>query len=214
MKKVLIAVLALAACSKQTEPVAGPRTAELDPMPMGSNHPEIKPLADPDLNGGHIGRAPRRITVGQLKASILTTTGRQWTQIDQLSASLGKADFALVNSESTETNLVFAKFLEDGAREVCMNASNADNAQADVTKRVLSPNIPTDLAKVDRESAKKNLVYLSTRFWGQPLSGPELDTWADTFQGVATRAIAANRRTQAWGAICVALMTDPRFITY
>jgi hypothetical protein len=213
MRRALLALLVLAACSKATPDTTHPATLQ----PVDANHPVIAPLPDPELQGGHVGRAPRRITVAQLKASIQTCTGRQWTQIDNLAASLGKADFALVNAESTEPNLVFAKFLEDGAREVCGGASAADLLLPNAADRVLSPEVPatiTDVSKIDDATAKKNLVYLSTRFWGQPLAGPELDTWAASFQTIAARAQVANKKSQAWGAICVAMMTDPRFITY
>lgn len=211
------AALLLGACTqKSADPgLPAPTPAQLDPVPV--NHPSIDPLPDPEAQGGHVGRAPRRISVAQLKASILTTTGRQWSQIDTLAPSLGKADFALVNAESTEANLVFAKFLEDGAREVCLATAAADLTQTDQALRVLSPEVPvsiTDLTKIDAATAKKNLVTLSTRFWGQPLSGAELDTWAATFATLATRAQAAGQKRQAFGAICVALMTDPRFFTY
>jgi hypothetical protein len=210
----LAALFVLASCSKPVE--APPRSGTLTPIDL-SNHPPITPLPDPELQGGHVGRAPRRITVAQLKASILTVTGRQWSQIDNLSASLGKADFALVNAESTEPNLVFAKFLEDGAREVCTAAAAADLLTPNAADRVLSPEVPaaiTDLSKIDLATAKKNLVYLSTRVWGQPLTGAELDTWAASFTTMAARAQIANKKREAWGAICIAMMTDPRFITY
>ncbi|HEX6246204.1 MAG TPA: hypothetical protein VFZ61_35010, partial [Polyangiales bacterium] len=174
-------------------------------------------LPDPELSGGHVGRAPRRITVAQLRASIETTTGRQWSQIDRLAASLGQADYALVNAESAEANLVFAKFLEDGAREVCLATSQADLDQADAAQRVLSPRVPAamkELTKIDDAAIDDNLVYLSTRFWGQPLSEPELGTWRGSFKKIAGIAETAKKRREGWGAICVALMTDPRFLTY
>lgn len=211
----LVAAFALASCSKQ--PVEPPHTGAIIPVELPPDHPSLTPLPDSELQGGHVGRAPRRITVAQLKASIQTVTGRQWSQIDNLAASLGKADFALVNAESTEPNLVFAKFLEDGAREVCGAAATADLAQSTQSLRVLSPEVSaaiTDLTKIDDASAKANLVYLSTRFWGQPLGGAELDTWAGAFKTMAARAQLQNKKSQAWGAICVAMMTDPRFITY
>lgn len=211
---IVLLLSAAAACGSQA-PAAVPKPAQLEPLPDG--HPPIEALPDPELSGGHVGRAPRRITVAQLKASIQITTGRQWSQIDSLAASLGRADYALVNAEATEPNLVFAKFLEDGAREVCTATAQADLAEPNAAKRVLSPEVPaaiTDLTKTSDASAKQNLVYLSTRFWGQPLADAELDTWAAAFKGLAARAEAAKKRREAWGAICIALMTDPRFSTY
>lgn len=211
----MLAGLLTAGCS--TEQAKQPKASQgqLEPIPDG--HPPITVLPDPDLDKGHVGRAPRRITVAQLKASIEVTTGRQWSQIDRLAASLGQADYALVNAEATEPNLVFAKFLEDGAREVCLAAAQADLEQPTQSSRVLSREVPsniTDLGKIDEPTISKNLIYLSTRFWGQPLAGEELTLWTNTFKAVATRAEQAKKKREAWGAICVALMTDPRFSTY
>ncbi len=220
MRALLFGVLVLAACSKA--PAPADKVGDLSPIDM-SNHPPITKLPDPDLQGGHVGRAPRRITVAQLKASILITTGRQWSQIDNLAASLGRADYALVNAEAIEPNLVFAKFLEDGAREVCLGAASADLSRPNAADRVLSPLVPTstDLTTLPDADVRQNLVYLSTRFWGQPLAGDELDTWLQTFKKLATAtktpvppATTAAPRQQAWGGICIALMTDPRFFTY
>lgn len=210
---VCIGALALACSEKASEPKAKP--GELMPVPDG--HPATEPLPDPELSGGHVGRAPRRITVAQLEASIQVTTGRKWSQLEKLAASLGQADYALVNAEATEANLVFAKFLEDGAREVCLATAQADLDQPDASLRVLSPSVPAtikELTKIDDGSIDENLVYLSTRFWGQPLSEPELGTWRGSFKKIAAIAETAKKRREGWGAICVALMTDPRFITY
>lgn len=212
--------LGLVACSKSPTPG---KSAELQPVDM-SNHPPLTPLPDPDLQGGHVGRAPRRLTVEQLKASILVTTGRQWSQIDTLAPSLGQADFALINAESTAPNMVFSKFLEDGAREVCLATALADLSVANGADRVLSPKVPattTDLTQITDAEVRDNLKYLSLRFWGQELQGAELDTWATAFKALAHAtqvvvppATAVAPRQQAWGGICIALMTDPRFFTY
>ena len=58
------------------------------------------------------------------------------------------------------------------------------------------------------------LVYLSTRFWGAPLAGDELTKWKGFFTQAATRAETIKQRDQAFAAMCIALMTDPRFLTY
>lgn len=212
-----LSALTVAGCAK-TGPA--PQEGSLAPVDL-SNHPPIDPLPDPELQGGHVGRAPRRITVAQLKQSILVTTGRQWSQIDNLAQSLGQADFANVSSESIEPNLVFAKFVEDGAREVCLNTAQADLALPNAADRILSPEVPasvTDFTTLGDEVIQKNLVYLSTRFWGQPLGSDELTAWTETFKGVAARAKAIGATTaarrQVWGAMCVGMMTDPRFVTY
>ncbi|MEW5741269.1 MAG: hypothetical protein AB1938_20270 [Myxococcota bacterium] len=220
MKRTLattLLALALAGCS-QKSPEPGPaRPAELTPVDM-PNHPTLNPLPDPEQNGGHTGRAPRRLTVAQLRESIATVTAgtRQWSQINTLAASLGQADFALTNAESTEANLVFAKFLEDGAREVCINVARDDLNRAQEA-RILWPELPgtgRDFTVVDDATIQKNLSYLSVRLWGSPFSADELVRWTEDFKVFATNAKRANRPEQAWGAVCIAMMTDPRFFTY
>ncbi len=205
----------LMACSKG--PTATPdQPATLTPVTLPTDHPVLNPLPDPEMNGGHAGRAPRRISVAQLKTSIITVTGKQWSQIDNLASSLGQADYAVTVSDATEPNLVFAKFLEDGAREVCLNVARDDlNRAQDL--RVLWPEVPgtgRDFTVLDDATIQKNLGTLSVRFWGSPLDATELTDWTATFKKFATRAKTINKPEQAWGSICVAMMTDPRFITY
>jgi hypothetical protein len=223
MRHALFVLLAMAASACNKPKVVADRPADLNPVDMG-NHPTVTPLPDPDLQGGHVGRAPRRVTVAQLKNSILITTGRQWSQIDTLSASLGKADFALVNAEAAEPNLVFAKFLEDGAREVCLGTASTDLGKTNATDRILSPMVSatqSDLTMLTDAEVRANMVYLSTRFWGQPLTGDELETWVGSFKllAAATKTAMAPDtvpapKQQAWGGICIAMMTDSRFFTY
>ena len=212
---VFAAFMFLAACSKgPTSTTDQPGT--LTPVPLPSDHPTLTPLPDPEANGGHAGRAPRRISVPQLKASILTVTGKQWSQIDNLASSLGQADYALTVSDATEPNLVFAKFLDDGAREVCLNVARDDLARAQ-DQRVLWPDVPgtgRDFTVLDDATIAKNLGTLSVRFWGSPLDDAELLDWTATFKKLAARAKTINKPEQAWGSVCVAMMTDPRFITY
>jgi hypothetical protein len=210
------AVFTLSACT--SKPVAKPNMeGTLETVDMGS-HPPTVTLPDPEQNQGHVGRKPRRLTVAQLRESILTTTGRQWSQINTLAASLGQPDYALTVSESTEANLVFAKFIEDGAREVCLATASADLGRANAADRVLFPDVTVpanrDFTTMADAAIKANLSYLAVRFWGQPFADAERDAWATRFKTVAARAKTINRPEQAWGALCVAFMTDPRFITY
>ncbi len=217
MRAFITAALALTVAACTRGPSAAQDTpAELTPVELPTDHPPLVPLPDPEANGGHAGRAPRRISVPQLKESIVTVTGRQWTQIDNLANSLGQADYALVVSDSTEANLVFAKFLDDGAREVCTAVAKDDLMRAQ-DKRVLWPEVSgtaTDFTTLDDATIAKNLQTLSLRFWGSPFDADELTAWTGTFKKVAARAATIRKPEQAWGSICVAMMTDPRFITY
>lgn len=216
MALALVAVFGPALACQKAEPQEG----TLRPLPPAAS-PVPAALPDPERAGGHVGRAPRRLTVAQLRESIRVTTGREWRGIaaaNGLQVTLGQADYAFVNAESTEANLVFAKFLEDGAREVCRETAQADLRAPSPAERVLARELPdTAVGKMDgldEPTIKRHLDYLSTRFWGQPLGGEELERWAATWKAVAARAEAIKQRDQALAAMCVALLTDPRFITY
>lgn len=217
---VALALLALApACSKSEEtPLPPPMDGQLEPIP--NPHGSVTPLPDPEMQEGSVGRAPRRITVAQLDTSIKTAVGREWTALDDLAPSLGRADFANIVTENTEPNLVFAKFLEDGARTVCLAQATSELNIADPNARVLSRPIPTlsgtagNLTQLTDAQVTELVVYLSTRFWGAPLSGEELTKWKGFFTQAATRAESIRKRDHAFAALCVAMLTDSRFITY
>lgn len=218
---VALALIALMpACSSKSEEKAlpPPMDGQLEPVP--NPHGTVQPLPDPEMQAGSVGRAPRRITVAQLKTSIETTVGRPWTGLQALAPSLGQADFANIVSENTEANLVFAKFLEDGAREVCLAQALAELTIADPNARVLSRTVPTlagtagNLTQLSDAQVTELMVYLSTRFWGAPLSGDELTKWKSFFTQAASRAEAIRKRDQAFAAMCIAMMTDSRFLTY
>jgi len=227
---VALAFIALAsACSKSEEKALPPPVdGQLEPVP--NPHGTVTPLPDPDVQAGSVGRAPRRITVAQLDASIRTAVGRGWecpvgapsscVDLADVAPSLGKADFANVSSENTEPNLVFAKFLEDGARDVCMAQALAELTVADPNARVLSRTVPTligtagTLTALSDAQVTEVLVYLSTRFWGAPLAGEELTRWKSFFTQAASRAEAIRKRDQAFAVMCIAMMTDSRFLTY
>jgi hypothetical protein len=213
----MLALVALGAAACEKTP-ATPPPVDGQLEPVANPHGDLNPLPDPELQDGRVGRAPRRITVNQLARSIEVAVGRPWTQLDSLAPSLGRADYALVNSESTEPNLVFAKFLEDGAREVCVLQATAEVKLTDPAARVLTRTLPAgavgDLRKLTEAQVRELLVYQSTRFWGSPLQGDELTRWVGFFTKAAARAETIVKREQAIAAVCIAMMTDSRFLTY
>ncbi len=219
---VAVALLAfMSGCSLGSEEKPQqPQPMEGTLEPVGDPHGSVTPLPDPELQEGSVGRAPRRITVAQLKTSIETTVGRPWAQLGNLAASLGQADFANVVTENIEPNLVFAKFLEDGAREVCLAQASSELNVAEPSARVLSRTVPTlsgadgNLTQLTDGQVTELMVYLSTRFWGAPLEGEELTKWKGFFTQAAARAETIKKRDQAFAALCIAMMTDSRFLTY
>ncbi|MCP3135731.1 hypothetical protein [Pyxidicoccus xibeiensis] len=223
------ALLALASgCTKSEEnTVPPPLDGQLEPVPNPHQPGDFEPLPDPEAQNGSVGRAPRRLTVAQLDAAIFHAVGRRWITddgrdgIDARATSLGRADYALVVNENTEPNLVFAKFLEDGARYTCLKQADAEVKLTDPSLRTLSRTLPGawgDLRKLTDAQVREYLVYNSTRFWGAPLEGEELTKWVTLFTQAAARVESLNtnpkRRDQVLAVVCIAMLTDPRFITY
>ncbi len=203
-----VALAGLGGCSRDTAEAELVRV-DVPPAP-------VNPMPDPELQDGNVGRAPRRISVDQLDASIKQVLGRSWNALGYLGPSMGKADFAYVTTESTEVNLVFTKFLDDGARELCHATAREDLEKTDATTRILSRFIPDPKkpATADAAAVEKNLITVSTRFWGYPLSGDELTRWTGFWNKVATLGEETRRPEQTLQSLCIALMTDPRFLTY
>jgi len=219
------ALLALGAGCTRSEEKAPARDGQLEPVPNPHQPGDFEPLPDPEAQAGSVGRAPRRLNVSQLDAAIFHAVGRRWVTpdgrdgIDARASSLGRADYAFVVNENTEPNLVFAKFLEDGARLVCSLQAKDEVLLSDPEARVLSRTLPgrwDDLRKLTDTQVREFLVYNSTRFWGAPLTGDELTKWVGLFTQAATRVEAMNpkRRDQALAVVCIAMLTDSRFITY
>ena len=56
--------------------------------------------------------------------------------------------------------------------------------------------------------------FITNNIFLSGLGEQELATWSASFRKIAAAAEQAKKKREAWGAICIALMTDPRFITY
>ncbi|WIG95046.1 hypothetical protein [Myxococcus sp. SDU36] len=191
----------------------------IEPIPNPHQPGDFTPLPDPEVQDGSVGRAPRRLTVAQLDAAIVGAVGQRWSELDSRATSMGRADYALVVSENTEPNLVFAKFLEDGARKVCLSQASAELRMTDPAARSMGRLLPEkwdDLTKLTDAEVRAQLVYMSTRFWGAPLAGEELTKWTSFFTQAAARVqtLASSKRHETLAVVCIAMLTDPRFITY
>ncbi|WP_394843221.1 hypothetical protein LZC95_39995 [Pendulispora brunnea] len=230
--------LVLAACGG-TSPLPEPRSVPGRAVPVDTaralpeGHPEI-PLADPASNDGRVGRAPHRLSVEQLRASLLAATGYTWMasrvvndpdsftgttylpdadMLEALAATLGRPDYVTSTSEAIEPAVTFSKLAGDAARSSCRMSVKADTTAPEKERRILRHVTPKDTLAANSDAIKKNLSYLALRFWGRTIApnDAELAPLLTLF-GKATAA--PGTPVEGWRAVCIAMATDPQFLTY
>jgi hypothetical protein len=210
-------------------------------LPEG--HPDV-PVGEPPSNNDRIGRAARRLSVEKLRASLLAATGFTWvasrrvsdpdapggtTQVpdadmlEALAATLGRPDYVTSTSESLEPAVTFAKLAGDAARSACRASVNAD-AAAREARRLLRFVGPTDTLAQNPEGVRQNLAYLALRFWGRSIApgsaalAPLLTLFERASTAPASKdaraALPAATPIDGWRAVCIAMATDPQFLTY
>ncbi|HEY2516103.1 MAG TPA: hypothetical protein VGI39_34765 [Polyangiaceae bacterium] len=176
-------------------------------------------------------RSPRRLSGEQLRASLLAATGFSWRarhfvldpqsprgsidvpdadMLEVLAATLGEADYKTSVSDAIDPAVTFSKLAGDAARSACRASLAADLAEPSVEKRRLLR--WADPKSADPQAVRKNLAYLALRFWGQvtPEDSADLAPLATLFE----RASAGASPVDGWRAVCIAMATDPQFLTY
>jgi hypothetical protein len=190
---------------------------------MPADHPAV-PLPDPASPDDRIGRAPRRLNVDQLRASLLAATGFTWVaqrrvsdpdspsgfsvlpdadMLEALAATLGRPDYLTSTSESIDPAVTFAKLAGDAARSACRMAVAADAKGEANPKRIMR-----------HADVRQNLSYLALRFWARQVKpeDAQLDALATLFDRVSKDPQGSP--AEAWRAVCIAMATDPQFLTY
>jgi hypothetical protein len=231
------------------------RIIVVEPGVLPPDHPVVTAV-DPASSDDHVGRAPRRLSVDQLRSALLLATGYTWVarrtvfdpdspsgttkapdadMLDALAATLGRADYVTTTKESLDPAVTFAKLASDAARSACrasVRADFGDAKPADAPK--LGPShekmILHDVGKADTfrgnpDGVRKNVATMAMRFWGRKLDprDPSLKPLVTLFERAstapagrdasgATRALATP--ADGWRAVCIAMVTDPQFLTY
>ncbi len=163
-------------------------------------------------------RARQRLNIDQLSASFERVTGGlNWTDGDvilweDLAATLGKPDFVENTQEDLLPSQLFHKFLDDAARQVC-GKMIAEELDGDCESQHLMVHVSPQDPMADSEAVEQNLRHLLLAFHGKRLEpgAPELVQWRWLVDSVHATSTAP---TEAWNAVCVALITHPRFFSY
>ncbi len=161
-------------------------------------------------------RPRRRMNIDQVDAAIRRATGGiGWdiggkSRFAQLAATLGKPDFRQVVQEDLSPTPVFQKFLGDAARYVCTELVEKE-VESDPETRLLIKY--AGLEDTKGPTVDQNLQYLLLRYHGVDLAAdaPEMERWRWLFSSVIH---LTQDPTQAWRAVCVALISHPEFFSY
>lgn len=159
------------------------------------------------------GRVGRRINIDQLRRSIPALfDGITWTigtgrnlrvGFDQLSGSLGEADYIQATNENLEPTPLFAKFMDDMAGDVCAKAVARDATKPEGDRVVIASD--SDVAA--------SLRFLRLKLHGlyvPPGSTEGLEPYLELHQ----RLQDSDGATTAWTGVCVAMLTAPEMMTY
>lgn len=145
--------------------------------------------------------------------------------LEAFAATLGRPDYVTSTNESIEPAVTFAKLASDAARVACRTAVKADIEGKSPPPRILRHASASDTRTSNEAAVRKNLSYLALRFWGRHVGAddPQLAPLLTLFDkaSTATAGTDANgtKRITAtpadgWRAVCIAMATDPQFLTY
>lgn len=207
---------------------------------MPAWHPVI-PLADPTQNDG-VGRAPRRLNVSQLRAALLQAVGVIWREerriltaeapsgsivdpnadmLEILAQTLGEPDYDQATQENLDPSATFSKLIGDAARKACRDGVVADLARPTAQRILLRYASERDTAAGAEAAVRRNLQYLTLRFWARDVAtdSPDVTALLGLFRTASTAPAQgmthpAGTPADGWRAVCIALATDPQFLTY
>lgn len=174
-------------------------------------------------------RGTRRLSVDMLEGSVPVVAGAradgtpiQWTrtvkgravsrfELGEYGAALGRPDYRTTTEEPIEPNALYAKFMDDMARDVCGQMITADAARPEGAEGSLARFAPLDEAGTPAQIGE-NLRYLKLRFLGQHSADGDDAAVADLRAVYDAAAVDAPR--EGWRAVCVALFDSPAFHVY
>lgn len=207
MRRATVAVLfAMAACGA--------------PTPTVDSHA----VAEAPLQGdASAGRSWRRMNLDQLRASIERVSGGiGWTEeqdgvavelFEALDGTLGKPDYLSATEEDLSPGLLFQKFLDDAATQVCARLVAAEPGRA-AWERTLLVDVTLDDTPTSNPAAiEANLRQALLRFHGRsvPAGDPSLAPWTALLEAVYSNH---HDMAPAWQAVCTALIVHPDFYRY
>ena len=169
-------------------------------------------------------RPLRRMDLDQLADSIeVVTGGVRWVTVEggrdvdlfeRYSKTLGKPDFVDSNTEDLEASVLFQKFLNDAAHDVCTDLMERE-LSAPSDERVFFVHAePEATPESAPEAVANNLSMLLLRYHAKQIviDDARLQPWLWLMNSVLH--VTEDDALQAWGSVCVALIVHPDFYSY
>lgn len=197
-------------------------------LPVDHEEHEFGDSTDVDL-GADPWRARRRMDIDQLDSSIRAVTGgigwdrgsaeARESNFDRYADTLGVPDFINSSAEDRSASLLFAKFLDDAARDVCRRLADREGgsgAAIDGEPQGIFAPVDVNDAAPPQDDVDAALSSLLLRFHGRRVepSAGALVPWRELHARMAATAVATETPRRAWEGVCVALLTHPDFYTY
>jgi hypothetical protein len=215
---VLALILSVVACG---EDAPAPALVEVD-SDAGATTLDADQIFEPDPIPS--ARTVRRQTVEQIARSIpVVTGGLSWVEdygqgpmdmLTFLSGSLGAPDYMLVTHESLEPSMILAKFMTDASHRICSDWIKRDENLPAGERTLITHE---DWDSLDEADVRQSLAALNLRFFSvytPPDDGAATDALYAVFEHASTSAPQIKAADDGWFAVCIAMMTDPRFVLY
>lgn len=206
----------LAACDAKPKNELPPATQD----PMFQDHwtktdPDDRGMGSLDpVQAESEGKIARRVSVDELRRSIPEIFGGiEWTvpvnrneapAFDQLSRTLGEADYIQTTVPNLDATPLFFKFMDDMAGDVCQKAIARDATTPSPSDRILRREADVD----------SNLRYLRLKLHGirVPMNSTEgLEDLRALYDEIVAESGEEN---DGWYGVCVAMVTSPEFMAY
>lgn len=207
--------------------LSGSACGEQASTPSASPEPDTGLIADGGIEEPLVqpsARAVRRQTIEQLARSIpVVTGGLTWVEdygqgpVDMfsfLSGSLGVPDYRLVTRENLEPSMILAKFMTDASHRICSDWLQRDEALPQDERTLI---VHEDWDSLDEADVRQSLAALNLRFFSlyvPPDEPASTDALYALFKHASASAPQLKAADDGWFAVCIAMMTDPRFVLY
>lgn len=195
---------------------------------LPSDHPVLDPGKRPVTSA-----SVQRLRVSQLKASFPIVLGQDekgnditWIVggqpgFDSMAGVLGQPNYDTTTDEDLTPSPLYAKFMDDAARDACSRVIAADATRADLTARSFIRYAQlTDVDPAKAPGIDQTLRYLKLRFHAvkvadgdDALIAPLRDLFVSGAQA-STSKDADKQAESGWTLVCVALLTAPEFHLY